>query len=231
MTPKHIAIIMDGNRRWANKHHLPKLAGHQAGMETAKRIAKLARQKGIKVLSLFTFGTENWQRPQTEINHLMSLLSQSLAEQITTLNQENIRLRFIGNLKGLTPKLQQQIEQAQLLTEQNQAQTIVLAINYGGQWDIAQAAYALAQDLVAGNVTIEKNTIEQQFASYLCLSDLPSVDLFIRTSGELRISNFLLWQIAYAELYFTNKLWPDFDEQELNQALLAFKQRQRRFGK
>lgn len=230
MIPRHMAIVMDGNGRWATKRGLPRLKGHHEGLNALKKIINFALHQKISVLSVFAFSTENWGRPKEEVNYLMSLLVTGLKQEVKTLHKKNIRLRVIGDLEALDAKIQAGILAAQKLTEQNTDLTLVVAINYGGQWDITQAAYRLAQDVMNYKIEIDNPSIEI-FNQYLCLSDLPPVDLFIRTSGELRISNFFLWQIAYAELYFTEVLWPDFDEVECQRALTSFVERKRRFGK
>lgn len=227
--PQHVAIVMDGNGRWAAQRHLPRIAGHRAGVDAVRCIIKIAQQKNIKVLSLFAFSTENWQRPPQEVSYLMGLLLSGLQKEVKKLHEHHIKLRVIGDVSKLSTAIQTNINKAQALTAQNTGINLVVAINYGGRWDITQAACRLAHDVAAGKV--DAQAISQQvFAQYMCLKDLPPVDLFIRTSGELRISNFFLWQLAYAELYFSDALWPDFDEDAFNKALVSFATRKRRFG-
>ncbi|MEM9243196.1 MAG: isoprenyl transferase [Pseudomonadota bacterium] len=229
--PTHVAIVMDGNGRWAKKQHLPRMIGHSKGVEAVRQVIEEARQQGIKILSLFAFSKENWQRPHDEIDHLMGLLLKNLQKkQVEELHNNNIRLRVIGDIDALNKAIQKQIQQAEALTENNTAMTVIVAINYSGQWDISHAACQMARDAAEGRID-QADITAPRFAHYLSLSDLPAVDLFIRTSGELRISNFFLWQIAYAELYFTDVLWPDFTREKFLQALDTFKTRQRRFGK
>lgn len=219
--PKHIAIIMDGNGRWAKKRSLPRIAGHKAGGEAAKEIIKACSQKGIEALTLFAFGTENWNRPAEEVDNLMNLFFEALQKNTKDLNEHNIRLCVIGDHARLNKKLVDKIINAQKETAANTGLKLNVAINYSGRWDIWQAV----------EKTLQAEKMSQEvFQSYLCLSDLPEPDLFIRTSGEQRISNFLLWQLAYTELYFTDILWPDFNEQELEKALLSYAKRERRFG-
>lgn len=227
--PKHIAIIMDGNGRWAKQRFMPRFAGHKAGVEAARKVVKLCAKRGIKVLSLFAFSSENWRRPAQEVGHLMELFITGLEREVDMLHQNNIQLRFIGDRSRFNEKLSQKIPEVEKLTSHNTGMVLVIAADYGGQWDICQAVSQLAQQIEAGElhsseITPDKITAELSFA------DLPDPDLFIRTSGELRISNFMLWQLAYSELYFTQTLWPDFGEEELEKALTHFANRERRFG-
>lgn len=227
--PKHIAVIMDGNGRWAKARGKPRAVGHRAGYEALRAIIKACQQRGIEVLSLFAFSRENWRRPQLEVNALMALLGKGLRDEVQALHQENIQLRFIGDLTELAPRLQTLIQQAMELTANNTGMTIVFAINYGGKWEITQAAAAIAAKVAEGQLST-RDISEQLLQQHLCLADCPELDLVIRTSGERRLSNFFLWQSAYAELYFTETLWPDFNETELDEALAYFSQRKRRFG-
>jgi undecaprenyl diphosphate synthase len=220
---------MDGNGRWAKLHHKPRSAGHKAGAEAVQKIIKNAVKNDIEVLSLFAFSTENWRRPQREIKNLMQLFLQGLQESTEKLHKNNIQLRFIGDLTRFSVKLRQQITETTKLTQHNTGLKLIIAVNYGGQWDILQATKKLAQQIVNQKITAE-DICTKTFAQFLITADLPDPDLFIRTSGEQRISNFFLWQLAYAELYFTDVLWPDFDEQCFMQALDAFAKRKRRFG-
>ncbi len=228
--PCHLAIVMDGNGRWAKKRFLPRIAGHKAGKETVRRIVRAARDAGIKVLTLFAFSSENWARPKEEVEHLMALFLRGLQLEVGELHEENIRMRFIGDLKALTPALQKSIAETEKLTRDNSGMQLVIAVNYGGQWDILEACKKILEAAAQGKLK-KADLTQEVFSSYLSTQDLPPVDLFIRTSGELRVSNFLLWQCAYAELYFTDVHWPDFDITNFKQALEAFAERKRRFGK
>lgn len=220
---------MDGNGRWASGRNLPRTTGHQAGVESAREVIKICAKKGIKVLSLFAFSSENWKRPTQEVKFLMDLLFRELSTEAENLHKNNICLKFIGDHTPLDIKLRQQIADAEALTRDNAGMKLVVAINYGGRWDIIQATKAIVQQVVASTVGIEDIT-NQLFEKKLSLSDLPDPDLFIRPSGEQRISNFFLWQLAYAELYFPNIYWPDFNADELEKALKFYEKRQRRFG-
>ena len=229
--PRHIAIIMDGNGRWAKKRGLPRVAGHKVGVESVRAIVKASLEKKIDVLSLFAFSTENWQRPQEEVGYLMEqLFALALESEIEELHKSNVQFRAIGETKRLTEKLQQKVLAAEKLTAGNSGLKLVIALSYSGQWDITEAAQKLGLEIEAGKLAAQDITIEK-FHAKTCLHDLPEPDLFIRTSGEQRISNFMLWQLAYTELYFTDVLWPDFREAEFTEALVAYDQRIRRFGK
>lgn len=228
--PNHIAVVMDGNGRWAKKRSLPRFAGHKFGLNATRDIVQTCSDSGIKALTLFAFSSENWKRPKLEVRLLMDLFSSSLKKEITRLHENNVRIRFIGELSAFSKKLQKLIADSEQQTEGNTGLELRIAVNYGGRWDITRAMQKISSDLVAGN--IKQDDVDQQLvSSYMSLSDLPDPDLFIRTGGEQRISNFLLWQLAYTELYFTETLWPDFDSAELDLALAAFSNRQRRFGK
>ncbi|MDD5037485.1 MAG: isoprenyl transferase [Methylococcaceae bacterium] len=227
--PRHIAIIMDGNGRWAKKRFLPRTAGHRAGVASVRKAIEYCRAQGVKVLTLFAFSSENWRRPAQEVSVLMGLFLSTLEKETHKLHQNNVRLRVIGDRNAFAAELQQRIGDAEKLTAANIGLDLVIAANYGGRWDIAQAARRMAEEVVAGNLSPAAIT-EESLASYLHLADLPEPDLFIRTGGEQRISNFLLWQLAYTELYFTETLWPDFDETELETAIKDYAGRQRRFG-
>jgi undecaprenyl diphosphate synthase len=227
--PRHLAVIMDGNGRWAKQRHRPRYWGHKKGLEAVSKVIKVCTECAIEVLTLFAFSSENWRRPEQEVNSLMELFSSALENEIPQLNKNQVQLRVIGNLARFTTSLRQSIEKACVLTRNNSGLKLVLAVDYSGQWDIIQAVQALADQVKAG--LLQSETITQDlFANYLSLSDLPAPDLLIRTSGEYRISNFLLWQLAYTELYFTETLWPDFNEEELHKALVFYSQRERRFG-
>lgn len=228
--PRHVAIIMDGNGRWAKKRMMPRFVGHKAGVEAVRNIVELCGKKKIDVLTLFAFSSENWRRPEQEVNLLMDLFLTSLQREINKLAENNIRLQVIGQRDIFSQKLQQQISSAETLTAGNSGLRLVLAINYGGRWDITQAMNRVAEDVSQGVIDVA-HINEDALAKYMLLHDSPEPDLFIRTGGEQRISNFLLWQLAYTELYFTETLWPDFDSQAFDLALTSYTGRQRRFGR
>ena len=228
--PKHIAIIMDGNGRWARSRLLPRYVGHREGVKAVRRIVEACRDRGIEVLTLFAFSSENWRRPSREVGLLMDLFIRTLRKEVDALHRNGIRLRFIGDRSAFPEDLRDLISQAESRTAQNRRMDLVIAANYGGHWDIAEACRLVAGRVQSGELApgdITTATIGQE----ICLSDLPEPDLFIRTGGEQRISNFLLWQLAYTELYFTDTLWPAFDEQALEEALRSYASRQRRFGR
>lgn len=227
--PRHIAIIMDGNGRWAKRRHLPRVLGHQEGVKAVLKVIKYCGQIGIEVLTLFAFSSENWQRPEPEVNYLMTLFLNTLKNEIDKLAKNNVQLTMVGNLEDFNPLLREWIIKSQDLTAKNTGLKLVIAVNYSGQWDIVQAAQKIMDQSKSGDLESERLTREI-FSNYLSLADFPGADLLIRTSGEYRISNFILWQLAYTELYFTDILWPDFDEQALNKALQFYAQRERRFG-
>lgn len=227
--PQHIAIVMDGNGRWAESKGLPRIEGHRAGVATVKKIITSCLEKKIACLSLFAFSSENWSRPDEEVSFLMALFLESLKNEITELNFHGIKIVFTGDKSRLTASLQQKMSEAVDLTQHNQQLILNLVVNYGGKWDIVTAAKKMAA--AARNNTLDLETVnESDFAKFLDTGFLKDPDLFIRTSGELRISNFFLWQLAYTELYFTEVHWPDFNEIEFEKALLSFANRQRRFG-
>lgn len=228
--PRHIAIIMDGNGRWAKRKLLPRYAGHQAGLETVRRTIKLCMEQGVEVLTLFAFSSENWKRPPQEVNLLMKLFMTALQREVKKLHKNNIRLRLIGSREAFSEKLQTLIADAEDLTKNNTKFTLVIAANYGGRWDIVDTAKRLALQVQQNSLKAE-DIDEELFNSQINLSDLTEPDLFIRTAGEQRISNFLLWQLAYTEMYFTNTLWPDFNEETFMEALKSFSSRERRFGR
>ncbi len=228
--PRHIAIIMDGNGRWAKRKLLPRYAGHQAGLETVRRTIKLCMEQGVEVLTLFAFSSENWKRPPQEVNLLMKLFMTALQREVKKLHKNNIRLRLIGSREAFSEKLQTLIADAEDLTKNNTKFTLVIAANYGGRWDIVDTAKRLALQVQQNSLKAE-DIDEELFNSQINLSDLTEPDLFIRTAGEQRISNFLLWQLAYTEMYFTNTLWPDFNEEIFMEALKSFSSRERRFGR
>jgi len=228
--PRHIAIIMDGNGRWAKQRMLPRYAGHKAGVETVRRVLKFCAEQGVEVLTLFAFSSENWRRPKREVSLLMELFMTALQREVNKLHKNNVCLRIIGDITAFSADLKQLIADAEQLTKYNSGLTLVIAANYGGHWDIVEAAKRLARRIEQG--TLQSQDINESiFTQQLCLADLPEPDLFIRTGGEKRVSNFLLWQLAYAEMYFTDILWPDFDEDTFMDAFQSFATRQRRFGR
>lgn len=228
--PAHIVVVMDGNGRWAKSRGLPRVAGHVAGVGALRRAVAYCAQHHIKALTVFAFSSENWRRPQEEVTSLQKLFLRSLKKEIKELHKSGVRMEFIGDFTRFSDAMQQEVVKARELTKNNQALTFVLAFNYGGRWDILQAAKKLAHDAIEKKIDLDA-VEEAHFSQYLSLANIPEPDLFIRTSGEYRISNFLLWQIAYAELYFCEVLWPDFSEKELDEAVRAFAKRDRRFGK
>ncbi|MDY6216977.1 polyprenyl diphosphate synthase [Actinobacillus porcinus] len=227
--PKHVAIIMDGNGRWAKQQGKMRVFGHTNGVKAVRRSVSYARQIGVQSLTLYAFSSENWNRPEAEVSALMTLFMQALDREVKMLHKNNIKLLILGDKSKFSDKLQEKIAKAEKLTENNTALTVNIAANYGGCWDIVQATQKLAEQVKAGELAPEQIN-EELFQQMLVTKAQPPVDLLIRTSGEQRISNFLLWQIAYAELYFTDVLWPDFNEEEFNRAVFAFQQRERRFG-
>ena len=228
--PRHVAMIMDGNGRWAKKRFLPRIAGHRAGVETVRNAVQVCGQHGIKVLTLFAFSSENWRRPQSEVSLLMDLFLTALGRETRRLHENNVRLKVIGERSAFSEKLQEKITDAEQLTAANSGLTLVIAANYGGRWDITQAARAIAQKVQAQEIQASEIT-ETMLEQHLSMYGLPEPDLFIRTGGEERISNFLLWQLAYTEFYFTDTLWPDFGSSLFEDALISFSKRQRRFGR
>jgi undecaprenyl diphosphate synthase len=228
--PQHVAIIMDGNGRWAQARRLPRIAGHRAGIASAREVVEVSRELGISVLTMFAFSSENWQRPPHEVHDLMGLLEHYLREELATLKKHEIRFRAIGRLQELPDSVQRWIGRVEEETRRYERMALNLALNYGGRAEIIDAVAALVGDVQAGRATPGPLT-EAVFARYLTTGGLPDPDLIIRTSGEFRISNFLLWQAAYAELYFTTTLWPDFHRRELLTALVDYQRRERRFGR
>jgi len=229
-TPQHVAIIMDGNGRWAQMQGKGRVAGHKAGVESVRAVVTSARKSEVKALTLFAFSSENWQRPAKEVSVLMDLFMYVLTKEVKRLHKHNIRFQVIGDLSRFSSKLQENIKKSEELTVENTGLVLSVAANYGGRWDIAQAAKQLASQVKSGVITLEdidESSLDQQ----TCLADLPTLDLLIRTGGDFRISNFLLWQAAYAEFYFTETLWPDFNEAQFELAITCFDQRERRFGK
>ena len=228
-TPKHIAIIMDGNGRWASRRFLPRIQGHQKGVKAVRKVVKHCGKLGVETLTLFAFSSENKNRSTEEVSLLFKLFLGVLRLETNKLNKHNVKLKIIGDMSLFPREIQQVATEAQELLSDNTGLTLVIAANYGGQWDITQAAQQIAKRSANGEINADEINIES-FAQYLSLADQPKVDLLIRTSGELRISNFLLWDIAYSELYFTDTLWPDFNGSELDKAIDDFNNRDRRFG-
>lgn len=228
--PKHVAIIMDGNGRWAQAQGKGRVAGHKAGVSSVRAVVKGASKAGVKALTLFAFSSENWQRPEKEVSVLMDLFMYVLTKEVKRLHKNNIRFQVIGDLERFSDKLQKSIMKSEKLTENNTGLTLSVAANYGGRWDITKAAKELASQVKNNEISIE-DINESSLDEQICLSDLPTLDLLVRTGGDYRISNFLLWQAAYAELYFTETLWPDFNEEQFEKAINVFDQRERRFGK
>lgn len=225
--PTHIAIIMDGNGRWAQNRYMPRIAGHKQGVETVRGVIKACMERGVSFLTLFAFSSENWRRPSDEVASLMQLFLGALEQEISKLHENGIRFKVIGDLSRFEPKIVEFIDIGEKLTENNSQLTFTIAANYGGRWDIMQAMRKMMAQSIESPIQID----EEIFSKYLSMNYAPEPDLFIRTGGEYRISNFLLWQLAYTELYFTNTLWPDFDAQELELAIQSYQQRERRFGR
>ncbi|MGD2137625.1 MAG: polyprenyl diphosphate synthase [Gammaproteobacteria bacterium] len=228
--PRHIAVIMDGNGRWARARLLPRTFGHREGVKSVRRVVEACIDRGIDVLTLFAFSSENWRRPSEEVSRIMDLFVQTLKREVVALDRNNVRLRFIGDRTAFPDNLCRLIEESEKQTAGNSRLDLVIAANYGGHWDITHACRALASRLMAGEMQVADITADS-LAAEMCIADLPPPDLFIRTGGEQRISNFLLWQLAYTELYFTDTLWPEFDERKLEEALRWYANRQRRFGR
>ncbi|WP_039976962.1 isoprenyl transferase [Vibrio jasicida] len=227
--PKHIAIIMDGNGRWAKSKGKPRVFGHKKGVNAVRKTVAAASKLGIKAMTLFAFSSENWRRPEEEVGLLMELFISVLSSEVKKLHKNNLRLRVIGDTSRFSERLQGKILEAEALTAGNTGMVINIAANYGGKWDITEAAKSLALKARNGEIRVE-DINEQLITQHLTMADLPEVDLLIRTSGECRISNFMLWQMAYAEMYFTPEYWPEFDEDSLVEAVTWFLNRERRFG-
>lgn len=227
--PQHVAIIMDGNGRWAERQGQPRVWGHKKGVEAVRRSVSFCRELGIPSLTLFAFSSENWRRPEDEVSTLMQLFLMVLQTEVKTLHKHNVRLKVVGDLSAFSDKLKANIDKAEQLTANNTALTLNIAANYGGRWDITHAAQKLAEQVQAGQLQPQQIT-EELLAQQIQMHDQPELDLLIRTGGDLRISNFLLWQAAYAEFWFTQTLWPDFDQQVFSEAIAAFVNRERRFG-
>jgi len=228
--PQHIAIIMDGNGRWAKKKGAMRIFGHQNAVKAVRDATEACAELGVRYLTLYAFSTENWNRPETEVKALMSLLVTTINSEIKVLQQNNIRLQTIGNTKELPKNCQKELEEAIKLTSSNTGMTLILALSYSGRWEITNAVQSIAKDLSEGKIDADAIS-ESLISRYLQTASVPDPELMIRTSGEMRISNFLLWQIAYSELYITEVLWPDFRKEHLWEALVNFQQRERRFGK
>ncbi len=227
--PRHIAIVMDGNGRWAERRHRPRALGHRAGARTVRLCVRFCLEQHVESLTLFAFSSENWKRPKDEVGALMSLFLRSLDREVAELHRHGVRLRFIGEREHFSAAIRERMHGAESLTAANSALTLTIAASYGGRWDIVQACRAIVLDAIGGS--LDPDAIDEtMFGKRLGLADLPEPDLFIRTGGDRRISNFLLWQMAYTELWFTETLWPDLDENELARALADFAARERRFG-
>ena len=227
--PQHIGIIMDGNHRWAKAKHLPGAAGHRAGAKMLRKIAESAAQVGVQHLTLFAFSTENWGRPSGEVSLLMDLMRHVMENDLEELHRRQVRLRVIGDRHRFADDIREKMQECESLTENNSKLNLNVAVNYGGRWDIVEAAKKVAEEVAAGRMQVG-DIDESQFAKHTALGHLPDPDLLIRTGGEHRISNFLLWDLAYTELYFTEAFWPDFNEHHLYAAINAYAQRARRFG-
>ena len=224
--PRHVAIIMDGNGRWAKRRHLPRFAGHKRGVEAVRTAVRTCGERGVRYLTLFAFSSENWRRPAEEVSLLMQLFQGALDNEVEKLHANGVRLRVVGDTERFDAKIRRSVQQAEKLTAGNGELTLTIAANYGGRWDLLQAFSRLAREK-----KIESEVKEEDLAPYLAMSYAPEPDLFIRTGGEQRISNFLLWQLAYPELYFTETLWPDFDDAALDEAIASYRGRERRFGR
>lgn len=228
--PRHLAVIMDGNNRWAKHKGLPGVEGHRAGEETVYRVVRYCAESKLEALTLFAFSSENWRRPAAEVDHLMGLFLETLGNRVDELDQQNIQVRFIGDLSAFSQPLQARMAAAVKKTAINSGMSLIIAVNYGGQWDILQATRRIAERVLAGDVNADAIDASL-FKAMISLGDLPAVDLLVRTGGERRISNFLLWQLAYSELYFCDTLWPDVDQSTLDAAFFDYSSRQRRFGR
>jgi len=222
VVPHHIAIVMDGNGRWATRRFLPRVAGHRQGVESLRRCVKACSDRGVAVLTVFAFSSENWSRPPEEVSGLMELLAMALGREVPQLKKDGVRIHIVGDRSGLSEKMQAGLTQAEVATAHNSRLILNVCFNYGGRWDIAQAAARLA--------ALGETATEINLDRFMALAHVPDPDLLIRTGGEQRISNFMLWQAAYSELYFSDRLWPDFDELALDEAIADFSRRERRFG-
>jgi undecaprenyl diphosphate synthase len=227
--PRHIAIVMDGNGRWAERRRRPRSFGHREGQKAVRAAVEFCLRRGVEALTLFAFSSENWNRPQSEVGALMQLVLKALDREVDELHGNGVRVAFVGDLSAFQPELRERMQGAMRKTGANEKLKLNIAVNYGGRWDIADAARRAALEVAAGRLRAE-DISEQTLAPYFCLADLPAVDLFIRTGGEQRISNFLLWQVAYAEIYVTPTLFPDFRRPQIFEAILEYQKRDRRFG-
>jgi len=225
--PRHIAIIMDGNGRWAKKRFMPRMAGHKQGVETVRNVIRSCIERGVAYLTLFAFSSENWRRPTEEVTSLMQLFIGALEQEVVKLHENDICFKVIGDLSKFEPRIIEFIRKGEQLTAKNTRLVFTIAANYGGRWDIMQAM----RQMMAQSATLPIDFEEENLTQYLSMNYAPEPDLFIRTGGECRVSNFLLWQLAYTELYFTKTLWPDFDEHEFDLAIQSYQQRERRFGR
>jgi len=225
--PQHVAIIMDGNGRWAKRQHLPRIAGHRRGVEAVRAAVRACAERGVRFLTLFAFSSENWRRPAEEVALLMQLFQMALTNEVEKLHKNGVRLKVVGDTRRFDASIRRAIEQGERLTAGNKGLTLTIAANYGGRWDILQALTKLVRERQTLPDQIEETALDP----YLAMSYAPEPDLFIRTGGEQRISNFLLWQLAYTELYFTETLWPDFDAAALDLAIASYRSRERRFGR
>ena len=225
--PRHVAVIMDGNGRWAKQRHLPRVAGHRRGVKAVRDVVRACAERGVDYLTLFAFSSENWRRPAEEVTFLMQLFVMALEQEVGKLHDNGVRFRLIGDLSRFEPGLVQLAREAEALTAANRRLTLTIAANYGGRWDVLQAANRMLRE----HPELAAGFSESDFTPYLALNYAPEPDLFIRTGGEQRISNFVLWQLAYTELYFTDTLWPDFDAAALDRAIVSYQQRERRFGR
>ncbi len=228
--PNHVAIIMDGNGRWAKQRNLPRTVGHKEGVKATQEVIKASGEAGVRYLTLFAFSSENWNRPKTEVSALMDLFMRSLENEVQNLAENGVRLKFLGEIDVFPKNLFEQIQRSEKLTADNDKLFLNIAVNYGGKWDILNATKKLIQEVQSEELTL-LDINEEMLERKLATQTMPAPDLFIRTGGEQRISNFLLWQLAYTELYFSEVLWPDFSADELNKAFSSYRQRQRRFGK
>lgn len=228
--PRHIAVVMDGNGRWANERHLPRIAGHKAGVNATRKIVENCAKARIESLTIFAFSSENWNRPEDEVSGLMALFITTISAEVKKLHKKNVCVRFIGDRSRFAEKLQKSINESELLTKDNTGLHLNIAANYGGRWDVVNACKSLAAQVENKDISISEID-EEIFSEHVSLSDQSAPDLFIRTGGERRISNFLIWQLSYTELYFVDTLWPDFSDGHFNEALSWFAGRQRRFGK
>jgi undecaprenyl diphosphate synthase len=228
--PVHVAIIMDGNGRWASRHGKERIFGHRQGVESVRAVIEAAAELGIGYLTVYAFSTENWERPDYEVSALMSIMVQSLANETETMLKNNIRMSAIGDMSRLSKDVRERLAETIQVTSSSTGLNLVIALSYSSRWEILEAARKMAKDINSG-IIVENDIDEEKFEEYLNTAGIPDPDLLIRTSGELRISNFLLWQLAYTELYFTDKLWPDFGKEDFYNALINFQERERRFGK